>query len=1082
MSKSGEYAADAGRRILVIEDDAGLNRLLCRGLERAGYATEAAHTGREAIDRALSEQYALLLLDFHLPDMTGREIVGRLREHGDMAPFVTMTGLGDATTAVDMMKLGSMDYVVKDAGFIKEIAGVAARALEDADVRRRLAQTQAALETNEARFRAMWDTADIGLLLVDATEHGILDANPAACKLFERTLAEIRGRECHRFICPHEKGHCPISDRGQRIDRAEREVIRADGSLTPVLKTVTPLTLDGREVYLESFVDISERRQAELQNQEARERLHLAMESAGQGIWEWDYDAGVVRFDATALRMLGFEPDFPPRAGEWWVQRIHPGDRTLVITTYEAFIAGKVRRYTMEFRLRGRNGEYVWIASTARIIRADPAGRPLLVVGTHQDITPRKTIEHSLKRALTESRQHETETKALLDAAQAVLECHEFMLAARRIFDACRSATGATAGYVALLSADGRNNDVLFLEAGNEECRVDPALPMPIRGLRAEAYRSKKAAYHNDFMHSEWRRFMPAGHMSLRNVLFAPLVIDGVTVGVMGLANKEGDFSADDARMSEAFGDLAAVALRRARSDEELRESKRMLDATGAMGKIGGWSHDFATGKAIWTQALYDILALAPEAEPPGVTEHLSWYPPADAGLLEQAYRRAASEGRAFDLELRVYTAEKQQIWCRVQGERIRDERGACTGMRGTFQDITDRKQLEERLRQAQKLEAIGQLAGGVAHDFNNILGGISGYADLLRLKYSDVDEAHRKYVNRISSAAHKASGLTRQLLAFARQSAIEARPVDMHDCVNETVAMLSHTIDRRIEIRTDLSAREHICLADKSQIENALLNLAVNARDAMPDGGVLTFATRNRPVEDGRAFYGEELERGDYVSVIVRDTGGGMSEETAKRAFDPFFTTKAQGKGTGLGLSSVYGILRQHRGAIGLRSEPGAGTEFELLLPILESNHDETCEDAEATLVRGAGAVLVVEDDEAMRDACADMVTGLGYTVQTCHDGEEGVRRYREKWREIDLVLLDLIMPRLNGVACMRAMKEVNPAVRVVVTTGYGEDARREDMTKLGALAFIDKPFEIAKLAAVIDRVINTHSEKGEL
>jgi nitrogen-specific signal transduction histidine kinase/CheY-like chemotaxis protein len=401
--------------------------------------------------------------------------------------------------------------------------------------------------------------------------------------------------------------------------------------------------------------------------------------------------------------------------------------------------------------------------------------------------------------------------------------------------------------------------------------------------------------------------------------------------------------------------------------------------------------------------------------------------------------------------------------------------------MRGTFQDITDRKQLEERLRQAQKLEAIGQLAGGVAHDFNNILGGISGYADLLRLKYSDADEAHQKYVKRISSAAYKASGLTRQLLAFARQSAIEARPVDIHDCINETVAMLSHTIDRRIEIRTILDARQHVSLADRSQIENALLNLAVNARDAMPDGGVLTFATRNRSAEDGSVLFGEELERADYLSVIVRDTGSGMDEETAKRAFDPFFTTKAQGKGTGLGLSSVYGIVKQHRGAIGVRSEPDAGTEFELLLPIVEAHRDEAGDDDEAKApVRGEGTVMVVEDDEAMRDACADMVAGLGYRVLTCVDGEEGVSCYRERWREIDLVLLDLVMPRKNGVECFQEIKEVNPAVRVVVTTGYGEDAQRCAMAQLGALAFVDKPFEIAKLAAVIARAVQKHPEKG--
>ncbi len=400
------------------------------------------------------------------------------------------------------------------------------------------------------------------------------------------------------------------------------------------------------------------------------------------------------------------------------------------------------------------------------------------------------------------------------------------------------------------------------------------------------------------------------------------------------------------------------------------------------------------------------------------------------------------------------------------------------------FRNITEQKKIEkekavieEQFHRSQKMEAIGQLAGGVAHDFNNLLGAISGYAEMLKKKYAGDDEKMKKYLNTILSASERAADLTAQLLAFARKGKFQIAPVSVHELINEVTSLLEHTIDKRISFIKDFSAEKDKILCDKTQFHNALINIAVNARDAMPEGGELTFATKVTEIDNDFIEKNKfNMPLGEYLRISISDSGIGMDKDLINKIFEPFFTTKDPGKGTGLGLASVYGTVKSHNGAITVSSALNIGTTFHIYMPITDNklldNEKESYEPAE-----GHGKILVVDDEEVLRDVVSDMLASLGYSVITCSDGVEAVELYKKQHSDISLVLLDIIMPRLDGYNCFKELKKINPDTAVIVTSGFTRDKTASKMIEDGAISFIQKPFNMSNLAREIAHAFKTRS-----
>jgi len=385
----------------------------------------------------------------------------------------------------------------------------------------------------------------------------------------------------------------------------------------------------------------------------------------------------------------------------------------------------------------------------------------------------------------------------------------------------------------------------------------------------------------------------------------------------------------------------------------------------------------------------------------------------------------------------------------------------------------------EAQLRQAQKMETIGRLAGGVAHDFNNLLTIINGYSDVLLRRLGETDPS-RKEIGEIQKAGERAAGLTRQLLAFSRKQVLSVKPVNLNETVSGTGAMVRRLIGENIELVTALAPDLRIVLADPGQVEQVVMNLAVNARDAMPSGGTITISTANVDLAAPEDVGGYILPAGRYARLGIADNGCGMDEETKARMFEPFFTTKEQGKGTGLGLASVYGIVKQSGGHIVARSAPGRGTSFDVYLPVSEEDPGRTSEGektwtADPGIRRRGETILLVEDEEAVRGLMLEGLRRDGYSVQGAGNAEEAISLAGRLSRPIDLLLTDLIMPGMNGMDLARLLLSSHPSMKVLLVSGYTEVEIGKFAQKESGIAFLQKPITPSILSRKIREVLDT-------
>ena len=371
-------------------------------------------------------------------------------------------------------------------------------------------------------------------------------------------------------------------------------------------------------------------------------------------------------------------------------------------------------------------------------------------------------------------------------------------------------------------------------------------------------------------------------------------------------------------------------------------------------------------------------------------------------------------------------------------------------------------------------MDAVGTLAGGIAHDFNNIIQAIMGYTALLRARLAEAAVGTEE-IEAIEQAGLRASGLTAQLLGFARGGTYEVHPVDFNQVVEKVVSMIRHTFDRSIEIRVERSEGLPAFEGDAGQLEQTVLNLCINARDAMPNGGTLTLRTRHEQFsEEGKGDPSGEVPRGNYLSLSISDTGIGIPRENIPRIFEPFFTTKEPGKGSGMGLSMAYGIVKNHGGHLEVHSVPGEGTTFRVLLPATLKEVPPAHTVARDEPVEGGKeTILFVDDEESLRALAVEMLGKLGYRVYTAGTGTEAIRKFAEKRGEISLVILDMIMPGMGGEETFQRLKEIDPGVRVLLSSGYALEGKPKNLLTAGAVGFLQKPYRVGTLAAALRKAI---------
>ena len=426
-----------------------------------------------------------------------------------------------------------------------------------------------------------------------------------------------------------------------------------------------------------------------------------------------------------------------------------------------------------------------------------------------------------------------------------------------------------------------------------------------------------------------------------------------------------------------------------------------------------------------------------------------------------------------FGHEIVVHSKDGRHINLIINAKPLVDAQGKITGGQGSAYDVTEMRRLQEHVRQSEKLEAIGQLAGGIAHDFNNQLSAILGYAELLRDGLADQPALSRDADNIIKFVS-RASELTSQLLAFARKGKFRSVPVDVHGIIEEVMTLLEHSIGKRVTMRRQFCPDTAVIIGDPSQMQNAILNLALNSRDAMPSGGEIVFSTAVVDLDEHFcASRKNEVRPGRYIKIEVTDTGIGMDEEALRRIFEPFYTTKEPGRGTGLGLAAVYGTVKNHEGTIQVYSEPGRGTTFRIFLPLAREDAPRDHGFEPEVVAHGEGRVLLVDDDPAVCDAAKRLIESLGYEVRSFDNGAEAAEYYARAWKDVDLVLLDMIMPGMDGRETFLALYKINPNVKALLASGFSLNGEAQRILDDGVRDFIQKPYRRSELSRKLAAVL---------
>ncbi len=529
-----------------------------------------------------------------------------------------------------------------------------------------------------------------------------------------------------------------------------------------------------------------------------------------------------------------------------------------------------------------------------------------------------------------------------------------------------------------------------------------------------------------------------------------------------------------DGRLQGMVRDITS----RRQAEHELRESKRWLDAATEAANLAVWSYDLVTGEFVTNSRGKEILDL-PERTTISIPDLLSRVLPEDRKTVESDFW-PQSKDLEIRLEFRVASPAGVR-WVYACGKGRQDNSGEPLGTSGVMIDITEKRQAEEQLKllqeellQAQKMEAVGQLAGGVAHDFNNLMHVVMSYAELAGFQVT-ADSPVKRHLQMILEAAKRATDVTGQLLAFGRKQILNPRVFCVNESVMNTSKMLGRLIGEDIILTTNLEAELASTKADPGQVEQIIMNLAVNARDAMPSGGKLTIRTKNVELKNMHP----SMAAGDYVCLSVRDSGCGMPESVKAHIFEPFFTTKEQGKGTGLGLATVYGIVKQSGGHIECTSAPGEGTQFDVYLPALKPiAHSSDAEDAGEAFAAHGETILLVEDDDAVRDSAKEMLESLGFNLLVARSASEAMQISREYEEPIQLVLTDVVMPGIGGSQLAAELQKERPDARFLFMSGYTDDAMLRQGILHSAAPFLQKPFSLRGIAKKVDQVLKAPAQ----
>jgi two-component system cell cycle sensor histidine kinase/response regulator CckA len=849
---------------------------------------------------------------------------------------------------------------------------------------------------------------------------------------------------------------------------AEKRVLGAGGEPRWVLATVTALPVDPGVPprYHVALVDIGDRKGAEVELRGREERFRLAAEATQDAVWDWDLLTDRITWDEPTHATFGYRHATPDGTAAWWYERLHSDDRERIVSGIHATIARGATEWTDEYRFRAADGRYVHVRDRARIMR-DEAGDAVRMVGGLTDVTERvraDLLAHGQSRLLEQ-------IAAGLDLGPVLERVVRFTEAHGSDLRAAVTVLDPETRMLRLLSGPSLP-DELRAALAEVPVEVDASLSAAAAVRRERVVVADLAG---DPVGEPWRE--PLLAHGIRASWTTPLfATDGALLGTLEVHYAVARApDAGDLRVVELAGHLAEIAIERARSEEALARSNRLLEQVLDHLPVGVWVLDrnglirFANpaSRTMWGGARFVGLD--------DFGEFRGWRAATGEPIApgEWAAARAIRKGETTLGEVvHIESFDGAHRTMLNSAVPLRALDGGIIGAIALQQDITEQRageealrRSEEQLRHSQKLEAVGQLAGGIAHDFNNLLTGILSYSDLI-LQELRPDDPIRGDIEQIRHAGQRAAGLTRQLLAFGRRQVLQPRVLSLNACVGEVDAMLRRLVGPNVTIESELDPGLWHVLADPGQLEQVLVNLVINARDAMPDGGRVTITTANLQLTATDDARGNGVRPGSYVTLSVSDNGVGMDVPTQARIFDPFFTTKEAGKGTGLGLSTVYGIVEQSGGHIAVESAPGQGATFTIFLPRHTGPAGAAAGPADRrSFPGGTETLLLVEDEAAVRSSARRLLERHGYTVIEARHGADALRIIEAGDRAVDLVITDVVMPEMGGREMVERLRTRHPGIKVLFMSGYSERAVTSDGVMPPGTGFVEKPFTIEQL-----------------
>ncbi len=937
-------------------------------------------------------------------------------------------------------------------------------------------------ETQET-FRITLFSIGDAVITTDTTGR-VREMNPAAEALTGWSKTEARGLalgEVFRIVSEEtrEKSQDPVQrvlKEGVVVGLSNHTLLIArDGTERPIADSAAPIRDESGAVLgvVLVFQDQTEERRSQRALFESEERLRLALSAANQGLYDLNVQTGECVVNPEYARMLGFEPAELHVTNAAWRERLHPEDREEVYRAYEDYVAGRREEYRVEFRHQTKSGGWKWILSLGKVVARSADGAPLRMLGTHTDITDRKQAEEALK--LNEAR-----LRTLVDVLQHPSETEQEFL--DYALEAAIALTASRFGYIYHYHED-RKQFVLntWSKGVMAECRVaapQTCYELDQTGIWGEAVRQRKPILVNDFGAAHpLKKGYPEGHVRLTRFLTVPIFSAGRILGVVGVANKKSDYCDTDTLQLTLLMESVWKVNQRRRAIEDLAKSEEKYRRIFETAHLGIWVLDAGHKTSFVNPRMAEILGYGREemagmeggacVHPDELGEHLSQLESrtrGEAGTYERRFRR--KDGRVCVLL--------------VSATPLLDAKGRYSGSFGMYTDVTERtraqeerQKLETQLRQVQKMEAIGRLAGGVAHDFNNMLGVILGFSEMALAKLPAEDPA-RDCLEEVRLAAQRSADLTRQLLAFARRQTIAPQVLDLNETIEGMLKMLRRLIGEEIDLLWKPGKGLGAVRMDPSQLDQILANLMVNARDAIGGVGKIAIETGNQDIDAEYCETHAGFAPGRFVQLAVSDNGRGMDKETQASLFEPFFTTKKMGQGTGLGLATVYGIVKQNNGFINIYSEPGRGSTFKIYLPRQQAEPAAAgTRPAPLETPTGTETVLLVEDEKPLLKFTQVLLEGLGYKVLAAGGPREAMRLAEESAEEIHLLLTDVVMPKMSGRDLWELLSTLRPGIRSVFMSGYTTNVIAHHGVLDAGVHFIQKPFSRDSLARKIREVL---------